>query len=276
MRCFDCNEVDDKNPILFDETVELELAEYDIQESQIPKSDKTEIDYSLPLAMQWKEDDFIPETIVTIGKIGEKSVRSNFNCLMDSGGSTNLIALSKVPLGSTMIQTDLINVTTAAGMAKSCCKIKLSNVHFPEFSKARVFTEIPAYVYDDSKSNLRYDLILGRPFQRTAGFNVMLGQDIIEWNGLSIAFHPKGWWRNRNNVADLLENSSSRVKELEADLFRDPTNIMDNESFISEIKHAKYEPQDVDSVVSKQDHLSDLQRQKLKQLFQRISGPIQR
>ncbi|MGH7955357.1 MAG: hypothetical protein ACREOZ_05295, partial [Gloeomargaritales cyanobacterium] len=120
---------------------------------------------------------------------------------------------------------------------------------------------------DDTRSTLNYDLILGRPFQRTAGFNVMSANDIIEWNGLSVPFHPKGWWKNRNNVADLLHNSPARVQALEADLFRDPTNMLDSEAFVTEIKPAKYEAQDIESVVAQQNHLSDSQKLKLGHLL---------
>ncbi|MGH7974123.1 MAG: hypothetical protein ACREBR_01255 [bacterium] len=147
-------------------------------------------------------------------------------------------------------------------------KIKLNNIHFPEFTKTRVITEFEAYVLDNTNSNkLRYDLILGRPFQRTLGFNVMNASDTIEWHGITIPFHPKGWWKNRNNVADLLETSSVRVKALEEEIFVDPTNMPDYESFITDIKPASYTEQDIKAVVAHQSHLTDNQQDKLRHLL---------
>ncbi|MGH7974122.1 MAG: hypothetical protein ACREBR_01250 [bacterium] len=115
MCCFECEPVQN---VEFDETVELELAEYESQVYIAP----TKTEFELPLATTWKEDNFIPETIVTIGKIGGAVTRTNLNCLMDSGGSTNLIKLSTVPRGATMIQTESITVVTAAGKATACAK----------------------------------------------------------------------------------------------------------------------------------------------------------
>lgn len=152
---------------------------------------------------------------------------------------------------------------------KNCCKIKLSNVPFPEFSNSRVFPEIPAYVQHDTKSSLRFDLTFGRPFQRTAGFNILRGQDFIEWKGLSMPFHPKGW-RQKSKQCGRSKKFiiCSRVRNGFM-LLRATANILVNEVFLRSSMPSTSVKTLTNS--SKQDHLSSSRRYKFTHLFEEFS-----
>ncbi|MGH7954793.1 MAG: reverse transcriptase family protein, partial [Gloeomargaritales cyanobacterium] len=259
----------------FDAETEMETEEYD--RMPIPKTAYTPLQVDLPTGTfensipkpnlrqaraKRREDtkDLVPETLVTVCRIGDTVIRKHYNALIDSGASVCMIAQSKIPHDIKHVDTKPLTFQTTNGLMKSCSMVYLCDVHLPEFSKTCSLPEFEAYVYDDSNGRGSYDLILGRDFLFELGMTTCFQTKQMKWGEISVPFHRREHWRDLNHVKGLLDYQPYRVEEREEDLFSSQV-----------IQDSKYESADPSLIAATQDHLTVEERKKLSTLLQKYS-----
>ena len=145
------------------------------------------------------------------------------------------------------------NWTTKACTFTTTRKVKL-NFILPEFHPNR---EINWEMYGDESKPKKssYDMIIGRDLLFELGINFLFDQQIMTWDGASVAMKPPDYLRQR----------TAKVFENEIQLMEDP-DTTDIER-IQRTLDVKYAPADLEAEVNKSEDLTVEQRNQLLELL---------
>eukprot|EP00957_Ditylum_brightwellii_P114779 8752570-Ditylum_brightwellii.AAC.1 len=124
---------------------------------------------------------------------------------------------------------------TLAGMLRTNREVTLTKIVLPEFARSKCIDGINAFVFDKP---CQYDVILGRDFLNKA----------VPYKGQQLAIEE----------FLLLEDDKTDLEEEEFD------------SFVSEIREAKYEKITAEEIAARQHHLSPIQRELLAEALKKI------
>ena len=164
---------------------------------------------------------------------------------------------------------------TIAGEFTSSTKVTLQDICLPEFMSNRTFDSIEARVIG---TDCRYDMIIGRDALRLFKLNLLLKENIIEMEDISIPMRP--FPENKTTMFSIAEtmliemleqeienefgstndlNNSDDIKNLQ-DIQANDSETDTKDSFISEIKPAHYEAMRPEEVLQSCLHLDEKQR----------------
>ena len=176
--------------------------------------------------------------------------------LFDSGCEATLVNKNVVKK-LTKTKCDKVNWTTKAGtfqMTEKCeIQLKLPALHEHKEIKWN------AYVEPSPKSEIKYDLIIGRDLMLIAGIDLLFSQGKISWDGADIDMqHPD--FLSEERWVNLLE------KEL---MFVNDPLTTDAER-IQSIVDAKYAKQNPAEVIEQIEHLSKEEKEDLIRLLNKF------
>ena len=141
--------------------------------------------------------------------------------------------------------------------------VVLRAIRLPELDKNRVIDQHKALVFD---GNIRYDLILGADFLAKSGIDIKYSSGTVEWFDSELPMRDPTCLDNDEYIAmaEALE-----VHREEEQLFG--RDWYDPACFAAAILDAKYEKVDVDDVVEQLTHLSQSQRDDLRQVLKKFT-----
>ena len=172
--------------------------------------------------------------------------------LLDTGCAATLVNQVFVKKLKTK-QSGSTNWTTKAGTFTTTRKVKL-NFILPEFHPNREINW-EMYVDESQPKQSSYDMIIGRDLLFELGINFLFDQQVMTWDGASVAMKPPDYLRQR----------TAKVFEKEIQLMEDP-DTTDIER-IQRTLDVKYAPADLEAEVNKSEELTIEQQNQLLNLL---------
>ena len=254
--CLECSDDIEPDSFLFDGNYQTEFE----PEIYDPDSTTTDPSESQPNVSDGKSEDEIaqlaPNTLTIAKKVNDTSGRFLFKSLLDHGGSHVLINRRNLPKDIELFPLpNSQGFNTAAGGLNTTHFVYLHDIILPEFSYTRRISTVKAFVFDNDK--VFYDIIFGRSFLNSTGIDVCSSDLTCRWMDTKIPFHTPDFF-----------NDSDRLRHL---LRIDPVRI---ESFAAsrvQVKPTYDTTASVDDVVDEQTHLSEAQRDQLRELMNKYS-----
>jgi hypothetical protein len=99
-----------------------------------------------------------------------------------------------------------IKFATTQGEFASVHRVQLRDLCLPEFSLTQRFGIIKDYIFD--APTYPYDILLGRKFLQLAKMQLDFAKCQTTWLRATVPFHPKGYFRDRTKLHQLLEHNS--------------------------------------------------------------------
>ena len=216
-----------------------------------------DIEYSIPVPKMTKSRMETPATICTIDTINSLRSRRLLKVLLDSGSRKTLINRSVLPKN---IVTKKLQkgqtLKTLAGKVAACEMVTLRDLRLPEFDKNRRIEQQKALVFD---TECRYDIILGTDFLSKAGISINYDTGFMEW------------YENIIPLRDPISLNAETFDDMEDSLFIQIEDELLGEdwldSYATEILDAKYSVLDIDGVVNDMNHLTDNQKDDMRNLL---------
>ena len=197
-----------------------------------------------------------PEVVAVIvlektvnGKL-QRKVKS-LRVLLDSGGSANLI--EKRHIGENFVTKNSeqpVTWTTANGKFVTN-KLVVPEFHLPEFDE-RVTIKQPFHVCEH---RLGYDMIIGRETLAELGFIIDFEKNQISWNDMKVGMKDPTLFDNKEILSMMATQSEPEACQ---QALKRALNIIDV---------GREAPMTIDDKVNSNDHLTDDQKLKLKQLL---------
>ena len=190
--------------------------------------------------------DLVPHILATGLGIGQTCNKYVFKCLLDSGGTDPMINRKCIPSSVQLEACPSVKFATTQGEFASVHRVQLRDLCLPEFSLTRRFGMIEAYVFDAPLCP--YDILLGRKFLQLAKMQLNFAECQTTWLGATVPFHPKGYFRDKTKLHQLLEHDSVRATLAET-----------YSASQAHVKDAIYDVHDPAKVAADQMHLSQEQ-----------------
>lgn len=216
-----------------------------------------DIEYSIPVPKMTKSRMETPATICTIDTINSLRSRRLLKVLLDSGSRKTLINRSVLPKNTVTKKLQKgQTLKTLAGKVAACEMVTLRDLRLPEFDKNRRIEQQKALVFD---TECRYDIILGTDFLSKAGISINYDTGFMEW------------YENIIPLRDPIGLNAETFDEMEDSLFIQIEDELLGEdwldSYATEILDAKYSVLDIDGVVNDMNHLTDNQKDDMRNLL---------
>ena len=167
--------------------------------------------------------------------------------LADSGSTATLVNKKCLPFGVVTLKGPSKFTTTTNGTYKSCERVTLQNLKFPEFGN-RSIGDVQADLFD--VPNCKYDIILGRTELRRMGMSFSFLYDTVTWLGRTI---PMKTTYSLDTIPDTLAIQEEEFQTAEL--------------FASDILDRKYDAVTPEEASAALTHLELSQRLKFKILF---------
>ena len=129
--------------------------------------------------------------------------------LADSGSTATLVNKKCLPFGVVTLKGPSKFTTTTNGTYKSCERVTLQNLKFPEFGN-RSIGDVQADLFD--VPNCKYDIILGRTELRRMGMSFSFLYDTVTWLGRTI---PMKTTYSLDTIPDTLANQEEEFQTAE-------------------------------------------------------------
>ncbi len=173
--------------------------------------------------------------------------------LLDSGCGGTLVNRSFVKKYKKKTLTNATSWTTKAGTFKTNRKVACQFT-LPEFHQGK---DISWNMYvDETDARLNsYDMIIGRDLLHELGIDLLFSLGVMKWDNATVPMRDPAQLRD------------TEIDAFEAEIFsmHDPETTEADR--IQQIMDIKYAPPDIDEMVSKCDHLTDKEREHLKNLL---------
>ena len=217
--------------------------------------------YTIPTPKQVISDRLVATSIMVVQNIHNHESGKLLRVLFDTGGDRTMINRSALPRGVNPMALDKkARMVTLAGTYESGGEVMLKGLRLPEFDKSRNIEEQRALVFN---APCRYDVILGNDFINKVGIDIKGSNATVEWLGNSIPMRAPP---TPGEEEDFNAYAESLYIEVEKDwLGFDPY-----ESYASQILDAKYEKSNLEEIAAAQTHLTQDQRNDLKNLLKNM------
>ena len=108
----------------------------------------------------------------------------------DTGCSTSIIKLNSLPdfKNASNKRSKVTNWTTNGGGFVTTSEVPLT-FKLPGFTSSKSITY--TFQIDKTKSNHKYDVILGRDIQRALGMDILWSKETIIWDNISVPMRSK-------------------------------------------------------------------------------------
>lgn len=203
---------------------------------------------------------FTPVSMLIADKIGCCQSRKLLRVLFDSGATTTMINKRVVPDMATPKQLkDIKEINTLAGKFSVSEMVRLEDLRLPEFDKNRRIQSQKALIFDRPSS--RYDMILGSDFLHKVGIDISYKRGVVEWYGNTIPLRDPLRFKDSDYDAIAEGFMVQHDDEFIGDDWMD--------CYVSQILDAKYERVDIDDVIKSLSHLTESQKEDLRNLLSR-------
>ena len=157
--------------------------------------------------------------------------------------------------------------TTTQGTHSSDQVVYINDIQVPEFVNQRLIEGAIAHVFDSP--HYPYDIILGRDFLQAIGLKMDFELNTIQWLDTQVDMKNIKQLDNRTNMENFMQN-------IKIDLHYLDTNVKDEyicndamDAYATNILESKYVKVSVNNVVASQEHLTEEQRIKLRDVLRK-------
>ena len=189
-------------------------------------------------------EDLAPTTVVVCNQINEGNTKKYyFKTLFDSGSTDDIVTKDSLPADTKLMKlANPITMRTAQGtyVCNDYCILKQAMI--PELSLTRRCKAIRCLVID---SKMNYQLIIGRKTMKRIEIQMNFATSTISWFDKEMSFHPRNYFKNNELLSKVLSNEPYAV----AEAYANQINYADAST--------KYEDTDLETLISKQNHLDD-------------------
>jgi len=209
--------------------------------------------------------DLVTEVCVVIKNSSddEKPVKL-YKVLVDTGCSCSIVRKDVLPtrlFDSRRTSKETIwNTNGGTFLTKDDVPIVFT---LPEFAPSKEITWTMAV--DEAKVNHKYDMIIGRDLQQALGIDILWSKGHLAWEDITIPMKSTF----TSNTLESMAESQARGELLDEILSMDHEGdiLMEATNRAMKILDASYEKADVNATVDQMDHLSSIEKQKLKALL---------
>ena len=215
--------------------------------------------------MPKKDDDLLPITFISAGRVQGQNFRKPLVALLDSGSTTTWINKRCLPPGIHGETVKTITGSTIAGSFTSTERVCLQDVFLPECSATKKMSKLAARVIH---AECRYDIIVGRDVLRAFGVVLDFEDMVVSSSDVSIPMRefPQVSPEFPLVVEHLLNDYLCRSWDDDEDVLSsdDPP---EQDSHQATILDAKYDDMSPEAIAATQKHLDDKQRTDLVRLL---------
>lgn len=185
-----------------------------------------------------------------------------FRVLLDSGTNKSLGTYTAVKRAGLKIKSGkLQRYRTAAGTFDTHQESNIRRHRLMELSSHRELHHTNIHVTDSLGS---YDFIFGRQYMLHYGIDLCFSRETIEWDGISTPMKEPGYWTPER----LQVKAVQLMDEIGEPSVNCAITAEQEESFAQQILDAKYEKQDLKTIVRELKHLTETEQQQMKNLLQ--------
>jgi hypothetical protein len=206
--------------------------------------------------------DISPMTLLVPRTIQKQPCSRPLRVLMDTGSDYSHIKRDALPLGATPSNHDLpITSNTFGDTVTNSQFVTLADIRLPEFHTSRRIDSLRCEVFD---APCNYDIILGRDFLDKIGLKIDFGSSkSMTWLDTTALMKPKRSFDTPEGVnaylSEWLDTPTSETDNAPLFAAHFEMELSDYNTYISEMKEAKYEKVSIDQVIQQQTHLSSSQ-----------------
>ena len=177
----------------------------------------------------------------------EKTSMRLLRVLFDSGGSATMIHDRCLPKGCVpTVLTNTVTSNTIAGNFTSNTCVYMREIILPEFDRNKKIDGQGAFVFQE---DCRYDVIFGRDFLSKTGLDIRFANNTMQWMNVTV------------EMKDIPPMRLGRINQNQND-----DNDDEKEMFATMILDAKYDGASPEKVAALQTHLTQTQRNDIKNL----------
>ena len=211
------------------------------KEKQNNEKEKLQLVQYLPAATP------VPTSFMIAKIINEKTSMRLLRVLFDSGGSATMIHDRCLPKGCVpTVLTNTVTSNTIAGNFTSNTCVYMREIILPEFNRNKKIDGQGAFVFQE---DCRYDVIFGRDFLSKTGLDIRFANNTMQWMNVMV------------EMKDIPPMRLGRVNQNQND-----DNDDEKEMFATMILDAKYDGASPEKVAALQTHLTQTQRNDIKNL----------
>jgi hypothetical protein len=150
--------------------------------------------------------DLVPSLLVAQA-VQDQPVCGPLKVLFDSGSNISLLRVlntSCLPANTMPMMVPTLAGSTALGVLKVNCAVKLHNLILPEFSRSK---RIPKWQFTLFDTPCPFDIIFGRNFLSALKINPCFSTATVHWDSSSIPFKMRSFWTDPSTVSFYLTHS---------------------------------------------------------------------
>ena len=183
--------------------------------------------------------------------------------LADTGTSSSLASSTVVGPRSKKKKKVEASYQTQVGVFHTEQEAEVDNVRLPQFTTKRSFRA--TFNLFTPSNDTKYDIIIGRDIMQELGLDVLNSSRTFRWGEIEVPMVERGYW-DRKAINDFKKKHSNETIDEEEENLK-LSRYMEETVALSKILAAKYDPINVNEVISKQNHLSVPERLVLEKIL---------